>query len=140
MIHSKKENTISKMHYISEDWYIKKMAFNKIFEYTSAVRKYHSFKTTWKPNENEVLICQFENGNSYDMFAVKTCDQRGTMVGHLPREVSCNTKFIIDRGAAVSVMITGTHYRRSTLVKCRLEIPCKVSVSMRVTCINTIMI
>ena len=69
-----------------------------------------------------MLVCQFENGNCYEMFAIKTCDQRGTMVGHLPREVSRITKFITDRGATVSVMLTGTHYRRSPLVKGGLEI------------------
>ena len=67
------------------------------------------------------------------MFAIKTCDQRGTMVGHLlhlPR----------DRCATVSVMLTGTHYRRSPLVKSGLEIPCKVSVFMRGTCLNPLLL
>ena len=64
-----------------------------------------------------MLACQFENGNSYDMFSIKTYDQIGTMVGHFPRDVSRITKFIINRGATVSVMLTGTHYRRSPLVK-----------------------
>ena len=64
-----------------------------------------------------MLACQFENGNSYDMFSIKAFDQIGTMVGHLPRDVSRITKFIINRGATVSVMLTGTHYRRSPLVK-----------------------
>ena len=88
------------------------MAFNETFEYTAAARGYHYSKTIWQPKENEVLVCQFENGSSYDMFAIKTCDQRKTMIGHLPREVSHIAKFIIDRGATVSVMLTGTHYRR----------------------------
>ena len=140
MIHSKKENTIAHLHYISGDWYIKKMALNKTFEHTAVVRGYHSFKTTWQPKENEVLVCQFENGNSNDMFAIKTCDQGGTMVRHLPREVSSITKVIIDGGATVSVMLTGTHYRRSPLVKGGLEIPCKVSVSMRGTCLNLLLL
>ena len=99
MIHSKIENTISHLHYISGDWYIKKTAFNKTSEYTAAVRGYHYFKSISQPNENEVLVCQFENGNSYDMFAIKTCDQRGTLVDYLPRKLSRITKFIIDRGA-----------------------------------------
>ena len=140
MIHSKKENIISHLHYISGDWYTKRMAFNKTFEYTAAVRGYHYFKTIWQPKENEVLICQFHNGSSYDMFDIKTCDQRGTMADHLPREASRITKFIIDRGAIVSVMLTGTHYRRSPLVKDRLEIPCKVSVSLRGTCLNLLLL
>ena len=116
------------------------MAFNKMFEYTAAVRGYHYFKTIWQPKENEVLTCQFENGNSYDMFAIKTCDHGGIMVGHLPREVSRITKFIIDRGAIVTVLLTGTHYRRLPLVKGGLEIPCKVSVWMRGTCANLLLL
>ena len=74
------------------------------------------------------------------MFAIKTCNQRGTMVGHLFHEVSHITKFIIDRGATVSVLLTGTHYRRSPLVKGGLEIPCKISVSVRGTCLNLLLL
>ena len=74
------------------------------------------------------------------MFAIKTCDQRGTMVAHLPSEISRITKFITYRGAAVSVMLAATHYRRSSLVKGGLEIPCKVSVSMRRTSLNLLLL
>ena len=116
------------------------MAFNNTFEYTAVVRRYHYFKTIWQPKENEVLVCQFENGNSYDMFAIKTCDQRGTMVGQLSSKVSRITKFIIDCSATVSVMLTGTPYRRSPLVKRGLEIPCEASVSMRGTCLNLLLL
>ena len=116
------------------------MVFNKTFEHAVAIRGYHYFKTVWKPKENEVLDCQFENGNSYHMFAIKTCDQRGTVVGHSPREVCLVTKFIIARGATVSVMLTGTHYRRSPFAKGGLGIPCKVSVSMRRTCLNLLLL
>ena len=97
-------------------------------------------KTIWEPKENEVLVCQFEIGNSYNMFAIKTCDQRGTMVGHLFREVSRITKFIIDYSARVSAMLIGTPYRRSYLVKGGLEIPCEESASMRGTCLNLLLL
>ena len=56
MIHSRKENIISHLHYISGSEYIKKMAFNDTFEYTATVRGYHYFKTIWQPKENEVEI------------------------------------------------------------------------------------
>ena len=62
------------------------------------------------------------------------------MVGHLPREVSRITTFIIDRGVTVSVILTGMHYRRSILVNGGLEIPCKVSVPMRGTCLNLLLL
>ena len=63
-----------------------------------------------------MLNCLFENGNVYDKFAVKTCDESGRMVGHLPRELSRITKFIIDCGAKVTAQLLGTHYRRSPLI------------------------
>ena len=44
------------------------------------------------------------------LFSIKTCDQRGTMVVNLPRKVSRITKFIIDHGATVSIMLTRAHY------------------------------
>ena len=116
------------------------MAFNKTFEYTAAVRGYYYFKTIWQPKENEVLVCQFENGNSYDIFAIKTCDQRGSMVGHLSREVCRITNFITDCSAKVSIMFTETPYRRSPLVKGGLEIPCEASVSMHGTCLNLLLL
>ena len=97
------------------------MAFNKVFEFTAAVRGFHYFKSIWQPMENEVLDRLFENGNVYDMFAVKTCDESGRMVGHLPRELSRITKFIIDRGAKSTAQLLGTHYRRSPLIKGGLE-------------------
>ena len=88
------------------------MTFNKTFEYTVAVREYHYFKSIWQAKKNEGLVCQFKYGNSSRMFAINLCDQRGTMVGHLPREISRITKFIIVRGATVSVMLPGTRYRQ----------------------------
>ena len=51
------------------------------------------------------------------MFVIKTCDQRGTLVDYLLRKLSRITKFIIDRGVTVSVMLSGTHYCRSPLIK-----------------------
>ena len=116
------------------------MAFNKTFEYATALRGHDYFKTIWQPKENEVLVFQFENGNSYDMFVIMSCHQRETMVAHLPREVSRTTRFIIDRGATVSVMLTGTHYRRSRLVKGELDTTCKISVSIRGTCLNLLLL
>ena len=87
-----------------------------------------------------MLDCLFENGNVYDMFAVKTCDESGRMVGHLPRELSRITKFIIDRGAKVTAQLLGTHYRRSPLIKGGLEIPCKISIAMPGTCVNLLLL
>ena len=49
------------------------------------------------------------------------------IVGHLPREISRATKFLLDRGANVTARLSSTHYRRSPLFQQGgLEIPCTV--------------
>ena len=64
----------------------------------------------------------------------KTCQETNTQaVGHLPREISRATKFLIDRGAKVEATISSNNYRRSPFVQSGLEIPCKVSVTMPAT-------
>ena len=112
------------------------MAFKKTFEYTVAVKGYHYLETICQPKENEMLVCQFENGSSYDMFAIRTCDQIEAIVGYLPHEVSSIAKVFNDCSATLSFMLMGTHYLRSPLVKGGLTIPYKVSVSMPRTCLN----
>ena len=41
-----------------------------------------------------------------------------------PLEISCFTKFLLDRGATLTATFSSTHYRRSTPVQGGLEIPC----------------
>ena len=52
------------------------------------------------------------------------------LVGNLPMKISRFTKFLPDRGAEVSVTITGTYYRQSSLVQGGLEIPCNFTPSL----------
>ena len=54
----------------------------------------------------------------------------------MQRYLSLREEFL----STVCVMLTGTHYRWLPLVKGRLEIPCKVSVSMRETCLNLLLL
>lgn len=88
----------------------------------------------WQPKGNELLCCCFKKGNCYDRFAIKMCTENKRMVGHLPREVSWITKFIIDRGTKVKAELIGSHSCRSHLAKGRSENSSKVSVSMIGTC------
>ena len=65
------------------------------------------------------------------MFAIKTCRLEGGQIfGHLPREISRPTKFLLDRGAKVTAQLTGTHYRRSPLFQGGREIPYLVTVTI----------
>ena len=49
-------------------------------------------------------------------------------IGHLPREISRFTRFLISRGANVFVTVRDSHHRRSPLVQGGLEIPVKLTV------------
>lgn len=104
---------------------------NKVFVFSAAIRGFHVYRDTWIPSEQEKLCCVFEENNVFDMFAIKTLHADGrTTVGHLPREISRPTKFLLDRGAKVEAELSATHYRRSPLFQGGLEIPCVVRVTM----------
>ena len=54
----------------------------------------------------------------------------------MPIEISRITKFIIDRGAQVTIKIRGRHYRRSPLIQGGLEVPCEIKITMLGSIIN----
>lgn len=114
---------------------------SRSFEFTAAIRGYHVFQKIWKPEYGEILCCSHENGNEFDMFSVKACriEDRKT-VGHIPREISRPTKFLLHRGANMKVTLTGSHYRKSPLFQGGLEIPCKITVTMPGTIRNHLLL
>ena len=71
---------------------------------------HHYYKNIRETLESEHLNCFFEENNLLDQFAVKTVKGNSLSVGHLPKEISCVTKFFIDRGADLSVQLTSIHY------------------------------
>ena len=71
------------------------------FQFPAAIRGYHYYRKFWLPIEHQILTCHHELDNPFDMFAIKACGNNGTTVGHLPREISRVTKYILDRGATV---------------------------------------
>ena len=107
------------------------------FEFESAVRGYYYYRKYWSPKEHEILNCYHEPGNPFDFFAIKTCSQGSQQsVGHLPREISSLTKFILARGTEVEAKLTSNHYRSSPIIQGGLEIPCKASIKMPATMLN----
>ena len=74
----------------------------------------------------KLLQCDHESENYYDLFAIKTwwdAEFYPQKVNHLPLEISEFTKFLLDRGATITVTLSSAHYRRSPLVQGGLEIP-----------------
>ena len=56
----------------------------KTHSFTAAVRGFHYFRRFWQPKENDKLDCLHEPGNAFDRFAMKTVNEKGEIVGHLP--------------------------------------------------------
>ena len=108
------------------------MASNcRSFEFTAAIRGFRIYQKVWQPELNDALVCIHERGNEFHAFSVKTVRaDDNAIVKHLPREISCPTKYLLDRGAIVKAIITCSYYRRSPLFQGGLEIPCMVTVSM----------
>ena len=107
-----------------------KMSREKIVYARPAVRGFHFFKSIWTPSESEVLSCEYEETNPYDIFAIKTCQENGRIVGHLPMEISRITKYLLDRGARIDAKLSETNYRRSPLVQGGLQTPCTLIIRM----------
>ena len=84
-----------------------------------------------------VSLCFYEPGNVFDQFAIKTVDERGETVGHLPKEISRVTKYFLDRGISMHCKLTSRHYRRSPLVQGGLEIKCEVVINSRATVLQS---
>ena len=81
-----------------------KMPYEKIFEFTAAVRGYHYYRRFWVPKPSHQLYCFFKPNNPFDQFAIKVCEEEGQKIpiGNLPGEISRATKYLTDRGANIS--------------------------------------
>ena len=105
------------------------------FCFLCGLRGYHEYRLIWNPAVNEVLVVHPERNNVHDRYAIaakKTLPGivRPTIVGHLPREVSRLTFFLILHGARVSCQVVDARYRRSPLIQGGLEIPIETIVEM----------
>ena len=104
-----------------------------VHEFVAAIRGFHVYRQVWQPVQHEELTCTHEIGNHFDMFSIKTINNQGVLSGHLPREISRHTKFLLDRGASVTATLLDTDYRRSPLFQGGLEIRCRVKVELPAT-------
>ena len=102
----------------------------KVTGFLAAVRGYHCYGSIWFPEKEEQLDCSHDFGNVFYVFVIKSWKPDGTVVGHLPREISRAAKFLLDLGAQISAILTSTDYQRSSLVQVGLEITCKVIVNL----------
>ena len=82
------------------------------------VRGHHVYKSVWHPVLGEQLTLERENSNSHDRHAVSVMKD-GTIVGHVPRELSSAYYHFLRHGGTISCEVTG---RRKHGIG--LEVPC----------------
>lgn len=106
------------------------------------LRGFHVYKDIWNPVLGEELCTIHESDNVYDRFAIAARKRLPgsplieSTVGHLPKEISRITRYIMLYGAIVSVKVMDPHHRRSPLVQGGLEIPVQVNVVMEFSAQN----
>ena len=105
------------------------------------LRGYHVYRTVWTPTLHESLYTIHESDNAVDRNAIAARKRLpGSIVestiGHLPKEISRATRYIMFYGAIVTVKVIDTHHRRSPLVQGGLEIPIEVTVTMKCSLAN----
>ena len=104
----------------------------KLYKYPSAVR-YHYYHNYWQRVVGEELDCTHERDNSFDLFAIAIQKTTGEKVGHLQMENSRVTKYLMDRVARFTVILTSSKYYVSPLVQGGLEIPFEVEIYLPLT-------
>ena len=102
------------------------------FSFLCGLRGYHEYRSIWTPSIGEELGAKNKSHNVHAIAALKLLPGtiRPSVVGHLPREISRFTYYIIIHGGRVSCQVMDVHHRRSPLVQGGLEIPIRVTVTM----------
>ena len=72
------------------------MDYNKKLMFSAVFHGFHFYRRAWVPTKSEKLVCAHDANNPFDDFAIRTMNNSGQTVGHLPMELSRITKFLID--------------------------------------------
>ena len=105
------------------------------YEFSNGLRGFHVYSNIWKPKLNEKINITHERGNMYDPNAMagKTMlpgTLEASIVGHIPKEISRYTRYIVEDGASVDAFVLATHHRPSPLIQGGLEIQIKLVVKL----------
>ena len=90
---------------------------------TSCIRGYHIYKEIWTPEIGEEGNCQREPGNREDPYAV-AIKKGDSVVGHVPRNISCICSLFIRRGGSIVSSVSGPRRHSGDLPQGGLELPC----------------
>ena len=102
--------------------YVEKM---EDYERDLCVRGFHVYRDIWEAAVGEVLDCEREPGNAKDRYAVAV-KKNATVIGHLPKKISCVSSLFLRRGGSIQCTVTGRRRYSFDLPQGGLEIPCSV--------------
>ena len=90
------------------------------YEFSCGLRGFHVYSNIWKPKLNEKINIEI----------CTTQTPVAPIVGHIPKEISRYTRYIVEHGASVDAFVLATHHRPSPLIQGGLEIPIKLVVKL----------
>ncbi len=97
-----------------------------------AIRGFHVYNKSWSPSKGEILTTSQERNNLFDKFAVSVVLGTGTVVGHLPREISQICWWFIETGGIIQVEVTNPRRQKSLVPNKGLEILCSLVLGLRI--------
>lgn len=95
------------------------------YEIESCVRGYHVYKDIWIAQVGELLVCERDQYNVQDRYAVSV-KKDGNVIGHLPRKISRVCSVFLRRGGNIQCIIVAQRRYSSDLPQGGLEVPCSL--------------
>ena len=89
----------------------------------SCVRGYHYYQNIWDLVIDEVLACVREDGNPHDRYPVAVY-KNTQVIGHVARKISTVCYLFLQKGGAISCVVTDTRRYSYDLPQGTIEIPC----------------
>ena len=99
------------------------------FEVQSCIRGHHIYQSVWKPQIEQSLQCECEQGNLKDPYAIAVLDDTCRYiktVGHLPRIISAACSVFLRKGGHITCIITAHRRYSANLPQGGLEVPCSL--------------
>ena len=108
---------------------------DSITTFPCGLRGLHVYQDILKPANGKALNRIHERKNSHDRYAIAATKRlpgriADSIVGHLLRDTSRFTRFLISRGGTVKVIVVDSKYQRSPLMQGGLEIPVTVHIEL----------
>ena len=95
----------------------------EVCERNSCVHGYHIYKNIWDVVIGEELQCERELDNESDRYAVAV-KKDGSIIGHLPRNISRACSLFIRRENFITCRVTGHRRYSANLPQGGREAPC----------------